>query len=133
VLGFVIAHRASRDGRTVGQLGWALASATVFFTTTMMVGFCVSGSDDLSRLALQFPISFMLTLALGAVAGAVEIRFGPTPRSQVHGPVATGKSGTAHTLTMPGEMQEEEEKEESVLAEPNGAAEEEEAAADQPG
>jgi hypothetical protein len=101
LLGFVVAHRASREGRTVGQLGWALVVTTVFFTTSMAVGFCVPVADWLSRLALQFPIAFVLALAIGAVAGALQIRFGPKPPPGPPSGDEAAKSRTAQTLSIP--------------------------------
>jgi hypothetical protein len=126
VLGFVVAHQASREGRTVGQMGWALTAAAVFFTTAMMVAFCISGLEQLSQLALQFPITFVLTLAMGAVAAALEVRFAPAPRAPQRRSVFGGKSGTAHTITMPGGTQDGE----SVLETRNRAKAEEQQAAD---
>jgi hypothetical protein len=102
-LGIGSTHRAGRSGLKTGKLGWALVTCAVTFAAITMLGFCLTGQKEIARLALQFPITFALTLVLAAFGSAFMGRFGPPAVRKPRRPQFDGRGGTAHTLAISAE------------------------------
>jgi len=100
-MGLVVAFHASREGLTSGRLAWACVVASLSFTCTAMLGFCIVGGRELSAFALQLPIVFIIVLVIAGPSAALYGRLGAALGLEA-GRRPTGDGfKTAHTILMP--------------------------------
>ncbi|MHC4479414.1 MAG: serine/threonine-protein kinase [Planctomycetota bacterium] len=107
VLGFAVVARSGAEGLSAGRAGWAMVVASVLFTTTAMLGFCLTGWTRLSRLALQFPVFLLLVMPLAGLAGVLLVRVGPKLGMRIRTGSPDVRSRTAHTVMVSTKREEE--------------------------